>query len=151
MMEEDRKYYLLKDGNKTGPFGFEELKTKSISVDMLVWYKGLREWLEIKEIPELNELLKDVPPDRPQMPETYLLQSILVTIFCCLPLGVVAIMKSLKISECYNRGQYAEAKKQSEETVMYFWLSAIIGVSIIALILIVCFSIVCYKKNLMTL
>lgn len=141
MMEEDKKYYLLKDGNKTGPFGFEELKTKPLSVDMLVWYKGLREWLEIKEIPELNELLKNVPPDRPQMPETYLLQSILVTIFCCLPLGVVAIMKSLKISEYYNRGQYAEAKKQSKETVMYLELGTIIGIFIIALILIVYFSI----------
>lgn len=108
---------------------------------MFVWYKGLSDWLEIKEIPEFNELLKDVPPDRPQMPETYLLQSILVTIFCCLPLGIVAIVKSLKVSECYNRGQYAEAKVQSEETKMYFELGAIIGVFIIALILIIYFSI----------
>ena len=50
-------------------------------------------------------------------------------------------MKSLKISEYYNRGQYAEAKKQSEETVMYLELGTIIGVFIIALILIVYFSI----------
>ena len=150
-MEEDKKYYLLKDGNKKGPFGLNELKTKPLSIDMLVWYKGLSDWLEIKEIPELNELLKDVPPDRPQMPETYLLESILVTIFCCLPLGIVAIVKSLKVSEYYNRGQYAEAKVQSEETKMYFELGAIIGVSIIVLILIVYFSIVCYNKNLMTL
>lgn len=45
---------------------------------------------------------------------THLLRSILVTLFCCLPLGIVAIVYAAKVSGLVAAGQIAEAKTASE-------------------------------------
>ena len=52
------------------------------------------------------------PPPQPagQAPKNYLVWSILVTLFCCLPLGIVAIVKSASVNGLWAQGQYAEAQ-----------------------------------------
>jgi Interferon-induced transmembrane protein len=56
------------------------------------------------------------PPQQPagQQPDNYLVWSILTTLFCCLPLGVVAIVKSSQVSGLWAQGRYAEAQESAD-------------------------------------
>ena len=49
-----------------------------------------------------------VPPEGP--PDNKLVWSILVTLFCCLPFGVVAIIKSAEVNSKWNAGDVAGAQ-----------------------------------------
>ena len=65
-------------------------------------------------------------------PKTWLVESILVTLFCCLPLGIVGIIKAANVSSLYNAGRYQEAEQSSREagkwTKWGFWLGLIGGI-----------------------
>lgn len=54
----DNKYYIVENGKKSGPFSIEELKTKNIKIDTLVWYEGLENWKKAKEIETLRIIIK---------------------------------------------------------------------------------------------
>ena len=47
-------------------------------------------------------------------PNTYLVPSILVTIFCCLPVGIPAIVFSAMSSSDYSNGDAAEGARKAE-------------------------------------
>jgi hypothetical protein len=64
------------------------------------------------------------PPQAP-CPDNYLVWSILTTIFCCLPFGVVAIVKSSKVENLWKQGFYQEAIKMSQEAKRWSVISAI--------------------------
>lgn len=48
-------------------------------------------------------------------PPTYLALSIIVTVLCCLPFGIVGIVKSSNVSKEYAAGNYAKAKDASKQ------------------------------------
>ena len=52
-----REYFIHRDHEQLGPFNFEELKTKHIKKDTLIWYDGLEEWTTADQIDELKELI----------------------------------------------------------------------------------------------
>ncbi|OMC14712.1 hypothetical protein A5747_17940 [Mycobacterium sp. IS-836] len=54
--------------------------------------------------------------------------SILVTLFCCLPLGIVAIVKSSQVNGLWAQGQYAEAQAAADSAKKFVIWSAVIGV-----------------------
>lgn len=64
---------------------------------------------------------------KPAMPPTYLVWSILTTIFCCLPFGIVAIVKSSKVSSLYAQGDYDGALKASCDAKVWAIVSACVG------------------------
>lgn len=64
----------------------------------------------------------------PPMPETYLVSSILVLLFCCLPLGIVALIKSNSVEKFYLLGDYNGALKASQSAKNYIIWSVILGV-----------------------
>lgn len=73
------------------------------------------------------------PPQQPpagQAPNNYLVWSILVTLFCCLPLGIVAIVKSSQVNGLWAQGRYAEAQTSAESAKKFVVWSAVIGVVI---------------------
>ena len=47
------------------------------------------------------------------MPATYLVWAILATLLCCLPFGIVSIVKASQVSTLYYQGNYAEARASS--------------------------------------
>lgn len=65
-----------------------------------------------------------VIPDEP-CPPAYLVWSIIVTILCCQPLGIAAIICSAQTRQAYNRGNMAKARKMSE------WAQWLIIISIV--------------------
>lgn len=69
---------------------------------------------------------KQQPQDVPPMPPTNLVWAIIVTICCCLPAGVVAIVYASKVSTLYRRGLYEEAEKASERA-MWWVIGGFVG------------------------
>lgn len=61
-------------------------------------------------------------------PSTYLAWSILATIFCCLPFGIVAIVKSTQVDSLWNMGQYAAAQNASDAAKKWVIVAAVVGV-----------------------
>ena len=50
----------------------------------------------------------------PECPKTWMVESILVTILCCLPLGIVGIVNAAKVNSLYSAGKYDEALRGRE-------------------------------------
>lgn len=153
------EYYILVNGGKQGPFSLEELYTKKISPNTMVWKTGMTDWTMAKNMPELADLLASLPPEPPEfntgkeqgsnqvtMPKTWLVESILVTLFCCLPFGIVGIVYSTQISSFYNHGNFAAAEEASRNAgkwtkigfftglavyVIYFLFYLILGASLV--------------------
>lgn len=60
-------------------------------------------------------------------------ESILVTIFCCLPFGIVGIINASKVSSLYAQGNYDEAQRASADAKKWTLIGLCVGfVGIIA-------------------
>lgn len=62
----------------------------------------------------------------PVPPKTWLAESILVTIFCCLPFGIVGIVKAASVESLFYTGRVEEAEMASRDakrwTMIGFWI-----------------------------
>ena len=67
------------------------------------------------------------PPAHPDVPN-YLVQSILVTLCCCLPAGVVAIIYSAQVNSKKDQGDYAGAMDASKKAKTWIWVAVGLGV-----------------------
>lgn len=65
----------------------------------------------------------------PMKPENYLVWAILSTVLCCLPLGIVAILKSNNVNTFWAAGQHEEAVKASEEAKKWAMIAAGCGLA----------------------
>ena len=61
-------------------------------------------------------------------PDNKLVWSILVTLFCCLPLGIVAIVKSAEVNSKWNAGDVAGAQQSAADAGKWIKWSVIAGV-----------------------
>lgn len=57
----------------------------------------------------------------------YLVQSILVTLCCCLPLGIVAIINAAKVNGLVSQGDMAGAREASDAAKKWSTMGFIIG------------------------
>ena len=73
-------------------------------------------------------------------PETNLVWAILCTVLCCLPLGIVAILKANKVETYYNMGNYEAALQASQDARKWSLIGA--GVSLVFSILYVLFVVI---------
>ncbi len=137
-------YWLIIDGKRIGPVTLEEvIANPQLTPTTPVWHDGMDDWAEAALLPELEVLFGDsspLPPPppvteperyrprdyrRPQeepappMPSTYLLPAILITICCCSPIAIVAIIYASKVSPAYYRGNYAEAERMSNRALIW--------------------------------
>lgn len=69
-------------------------------------------------------------------PKTWLVESILVTLFCCLPFGIAGIVNAANVSSRFSAGDYDGAIRASEQagkwTKVAFW----VGIAWIAIYII---------------
>lgn len=61
-----KKYYLIINGKKEGPFSENELLSLDINKSTLIWYNGLNDWQEIQYVSELNEHIQFIAPPIPK-------------------------------------------------------------------------------------
>ena len=139
-----KQYYIIQNDQPAGPYTIEELATMEITPDTMVWAEDIVDWIPAYQVGELNSLfastmaqtpppyqepsgrateaprydtagLEGWPSARPPMPPTYLVWSILVTIFLCRIAGIVAIVYSTQVSSCYYAGNYEGAAHASRQ------------------------------------
>lgn len=65
---------------------------------------------------------KPIPPLKPA---NWLWQSILATVLCCLPFGIVGIIFATKVDSHYYSGRYAEAENAARKAKMWTIISAV--------------------------
>ena len=61
-------------------------------------------------------------------PDNKLVWSILATIFCCLPFGVVAIIKSAEVNSKWNSGDVVGANQSAADAGKWIKWSVIVGI-----------------------
>lgn len=66
-------------------------------------------------------------------PKNYLVESILVTLFCCLPFGIVGIINATNVNSRFTAGDVEGAQKASQEARKWMRLGFIIGLVIAVL------------------
>ena len=75
-------------------------------------------------------------------PDNKLVWSILVTLFCCLPFGVVAIIKSAEVNSKWNAGDVAGANQSAAEAGRWIKWSVITAIIIDVLAVLLWFLLV---------
>ncbi len=151
-----KKYYLTDGLNNFGPFSLDELRQKNITKESNIWFEGLQNWEQAGSIPELNELFKSTPPplnrtfppptpninvnqNIPQTtnisipPKSWLVESILATILCCLPFGIVGIINASKVESRFNTGDIEGSIRASNEAKKWTTIAFGIGIAWIVL------------------
>lgn len=73
------------------------------------------------------------PPPQPgwpvqREPDNYLVWAILCTVLCCLPLGIVSLVYSTKVSGLWSQGRYAEAQAAADNAKKWAIIGAVVGV-----------------------
>ena len=85
-------------------------------------YKCIQCGEVLQNIQQANAPVGSVP--------NYLVYSILVTIFCCVPFGIVSIVYAAQVNGKLAAGDYAGAVEASNKAKIWCWVS--FGVGIIA-------------------
>ena len=139
-------YYLDKNNQQQGPVAGESLPEHGVKGNTLVWTSGMAEWTPAFAVEELATLFKpgegSVPPPPPvdtpkqpngtpneQKPDNLLVWSILCTVLCCLPLGIAAIIYSVKVDNLWSQGRHAEARQAAGTAKTLCLIS--LGISIV--------------------
>lgn len=52
----EKQYYIIKNGEKQGPFGLDQMRQLNIDRDTYVWYAGMQDWTKAGDLPELATL-----------------------------------------------------------------------------------------------
>ncbi|RDK88696.1 CD225/dispanin family protein [Marinirhabdus gelatinilytica] len=76
-------------------------------------------------------------PTQQPPPDNNMVWAILSTVLCCLPLGIVAIIKASKVEQLWYQGFHAEAHKAADDAKKWSIYSAVsIGVLVVLYILV---------------
>ncbi|BBZ49968.1 CD225/dispanin family protein [Mycobacterium heidelbergense] len=67
-------------------------------------------------------------------PDNYLVWAILSTVLCCLPLGIVSIVYSTKVSGLWAQGRYPEAQSAADSAKKWAIIAAIVGAVVYVII-----------------
>lgn len=78
--------------------------------------------------------------ETPAKPKNYLVESILVTIFCCLIFGIIGIVNASKVNSEYNAGNYAAAESASKEAKKWALWGFLVGIIGIVLYIVLVFA-----------
>lgn len=76
-----------------------------------------------------NEYNPNFGASQPQeVPESYLVWTILATVLCCVPFGAVGIYFSTRVQRYWQMGQYADAADASKKAKMWAIIAAVTGI-----------------------
>ena len=85
--------------------------------------------MENQQTPDSSQTTVQSSPPPPQIP-TYLWQSIVVTILCCLPLGIPAIIYASQVNTKLVQGDIEGAKETSRKARTWCWIAFGVGIGL---------------------
>ena len=149
-------YYFSRDGSRSGPFDEatwqQMLAERQVLPTDLYWKEGMTDWRPASEVvsfapppmplentparssssPQYSPYQTPAASIQPMrggpMPETFLWQSIVVTILCCWPFGIPAIVYAASVSGKANSGDSAGAKVASDKAKFWCWMAFWFGI-----------------------
>lgn len=138
------QYYIT---NKTltkpaGPYTAEEVTVKlqngEISPDSFYAEPGASEWKPVSSFPMVRlSPIPGLPPISTHAidgkPNNYMILSVLVTTLCCLPLGLIAVIKSTAVDNLWMNGQYKEAREAAALAKKLSIIGAVCGGVVVVL------------------
>jgi hypothetical protein len=118
------------DGKEYGPATLEQLRAwiaeGRVNNQTRIQVEGSSEWKPLAAFPEFAPTATPPPltaaAPRPVVPN-YLVQSILCTLFCCLPFGIPAIVFAAQVNSKLAAGDVAGAQESSRKAKMWCWVS----------------------------
>lgn len=69
-------------------------------------------------------------------PNNQLVPAILTTLFCCLPFGIVSIVKAAQVNSQWNSGQYDAARQSAADAKKWWRVSLFVGLAVSAIYLV---------------
>lgn len=149
------QWYYTQNGQQAGPVDEAQLRqmlsSGQVASSDLVWKDGMANWAPLSAVAEFAGTAAAVTPaagypsPQPAQPlpyggyaapraqygaasvPNYLVQSILVTVLCCMPLGVVAIVFAAQVNSKLAVGDYAGAVDASNKAKLFSWLGFGLG------------------------
>ena len=64
-------------------------------------------------------------------PKNYLVEAILVTLFCCLPFGIVGIINAARVENAFYSGDETEAERLSREALKWSKIGLFAGIGVL--------------------
>lgn len=133
-------YWIILNGVRLGPMSLDDLKRLPLSHDTPVWQNGMEKWTTAGEIPELEGCMPPAEGHRPasadrayspanddKPADTYFAWALLATVCCCFITGIVALVYSSKTSNLNAVGDYAAARRASQNTMTWLIVSLVVG------------------------
>lgn len=129
------EYYILNGSEQQGPYTIDQLRGR-VTPQTYVWREGLADWVQAINLPELSAVLLpegSVSPSGVVKPKDYLVESILVTLFCCMIFGILGIVYSVQANSAFSSGNISAANEfsaKAKQWVTYgFWCGiAVVGI-----------------------
>jgi hypothetical protein len=94
-----------------------------------------------REIPDESPFCTYCGADQHRQPyrkiESYLVWSILATLFCCLPFGIVSIVYASGVDNKVAMGDIAGAERASKNAKMWAWISFGCGLAVYVILFII--------------
>lgn len=147
-------YWVIQNGVKLGPLSEAQVRALHLSVGTPVWRTGLPDWTTAEMLEELAGTISPaaIPPipaagqyqpsytaatgideeaheiaEPGERPASYLAWSIVVTLLCCTPIGIVAIVYSALTDSRWRNGDFRGAHRASEAAQMWIIASIVLG------------------------
>lgn len=146
-------FYLDSHNQQRGPVSPARFAELGVTPQTLVWCTGMADWAPAGSVAELSMFFRpgfsdqrppepprqQTPPGNkpgpnpyannggPRCPDNHLVAAILVTIFCCLPCGVVALVKANQVNSFYYKGYYDQALLASADADKWIKYALIFG------------------------
>ena len=126
-------YYFLNERQEpTGPVTLETIgalvSSGHLPASVFVARAGDAEWVPYSARSAASFAPVEAPADGlPPKPASNMLWAVAVSIACCLPLGVVAIIKAASVDGHYTAGRYSEAVKASRSAAKWCIWGGLLG------------------------
>jgi hypothetical protein len=127
------KYYYSDGSNNYGPFTLEELADREITKVTSVWIYdpsndekagAVQDNAKKSNVNTTDNSINQIPP------KTWRTESLLVTIFCFFPLGLLAMSNAKNVESLFNAGDIDGAIRHSAEAKKRVIECIIIGIAL---------------------
>lgn len=147
-------YLVQRQGQQFGPYTLEVLRRyvaeQRVSLSDFAWAQGMPSWVRVSQIigsvsnpMRAPQQQQRIPGGNPQYlqpqpsvvvkPQSYMASAILVTLFCCLPFGVVSIIYAAQVDSKFSAGDYPGAQQASNTARNWYHAALVCGLVIIVI------------------